>query len=604
MILAVVTVVSGRHAHLRAQRVSLAAGRRRPDLHVVVAIEDPEVAAVVRDGSGVRTTVVPLARAAGRLPLATARNAGVAAALAAGAQLLVLLDVDCLADEELLSVYERAAADPATAGDLLCGSVTYLPAGAGCSPSELRSLRDPHPARPDPAPGTVLAGDHALFWSLSFAVTDSAWRRVGGFCEKYLGYGGEDTDFAQLARAAGVGLTWVGGADAFHQHHPTASPPVQHLEDILRNGAIFAGRWGWWPMTGWLEEFDRLGLVRKVQDGWQPVEPLRLLSIPAGHPYVEAIRPAGLDQVAPDRVTGWEPDPALTRAGLRRWVAETDAVHLHFGYEHLEPAELAAWLDDLASYGVPLIVTVHDLRNPHLISDERHQAQLRLLAAAATELITLTEGAAEQIKRRYGRTAQVIPHPSLITGPVTPPSRERGLVAVHLKSLRANVGTPDALVSAIRDGATAVGGRVRVDLHPEVAGHPALEAVHQLAAAGELELCVHDRFEDAELLDYLAGVQVSVLPYRFGTHSGWLELCRDLGTRVVAPDCGYYREQWEEVVSYRHNERDGLDAGSLAAAVATALSAPQPAPADRLAREVVREQVRASHARVYAAACR
>ena len=34
-----------------------------------------------------------------------------------------------------------------------------------------------------------------------------------------------------------------------------------------------------------------------------------------------------------------------------------------------------------------------------------------------------------------------------------------------------------------------------------------------------------------------------MLPYRFGTHSGWLEACYDLGTPVLAPDCGFYAEQ-------------------------------------------------------------
>ena len=34
-----------------------------------------------------------------------------------------------------------------------------------------------------------------------------------------------------------------------------------------------------------------------------------------------------------------------------------------------------------------------------------------------------------------------------------------------------------------------------------------------------------------------------MLPYRFGTHSGWLEACYDLGTAVIAPSCGFYGEQ-------------------------------------------------------------
>lgn len=604
MMLAVVTVVSGRHSHLRAQRTSLAGGRRRPDLHVVVAIDDEAVARVVQDGSALPTTVVGVDRSDGHLPLAAARNAGASVALAAGAELLVLLDVDCLADEGLLATYERVAQDPSAADSLLCGSVTYLPEGAGASPAELRRRRAPHPARPDPEPGAVLAGEYELFWSLSFAVTARTWQRIGGFCEEYLGYGAEDTDFAQVARDAGVRLNWVGGADAFHQYHPSVSPPVQHLADILRNGEIFARRWGWWPMTGWLQEFARLGLVVHSSGQWRRASPLRVLSVPASHPYVEAVRPDFVRAVAPDRVSGWAPDPALTRAGLDRWGPDTDVVHLHFGYEHLQPAELAAWIHEVAVRHLPVVLTVHDLRNPHLNSNERHEAQLRLLVAAADEVITLTHGAAAEIARTYGRTARVLPHPSLLTATSQGPRTEPGLVVLHVKSLRANVGPVGSLVEAVRDGAAAAGGRVRVDVHAEVADDPRLREVRRLADRGEVELSVHDRFDDDALIDYLSRAQVSVLPHAFGTHSGWLELCRDLGTRVVAPDCGYYAEQWKETVSYRHNEVDGLHAGSLADAVSKALTMPLLPPADRLTREVDRARIQAEHARTYSEVCR
>ena len=59
----------------------------------------------------------------------------------------------------------------------------------------------------------------------------------------------------------GTALTWVCGAWAYHQYHPSPDPPVQHLTDIVRNAAIFHRRWGWWPMTGWLREFERRGLI-------------------------------------------------------------------------------------------------------------------------------------------------------------------------------------------------------------------------------------------------------------------------------------------------------------------------------------------------------
>jgi N-acetylglucosaminyl-diphospho-decaprenol L-rhamnosyltransferase len=71
-------------------------------------------------------------------------------------------------------------------------------------------------------------------------------------------------------------LTWVGGAWAYHQHHASPDPPVQHLHDIIRNAAIFHRRWGWWPMTGWLREFERRGFtVFDRTQTWQAAPPRR-----------------------------------------------------------------------------------------------------------------------------------------------------------------------------------------------------------------------------------------------------------------------------------------------------------------------------------------
>ena len=276
---ALITTVRGRHRHLRAQQNALARLEPVPDQRIVVAIDDPGVARIVRS----QATVVAVPTGHTGLPIAAARNAGAAAAISAGAELLVFLDVDCLPGPRLLHHYLAAAqaGEPA----LLCGPVAYLPA----PPAEgydLNRLADHpfHPGRPAPAAGQrQTGGDHRLFWSLSFAIAAADWSRVGGFCELYQGYGGEDTDFAMLARQAGLGLTWVGGAAAYHQWHPVGSPPVGHLTDIVRNAALFAKRWGWWPMGGWFTEFEALGLARRTSDGgWQVAYDRQVGAEPAG----------------------------------------------------------------------------------------------------------------------------------------------------------------------------------------------------------------------------------------------------------------------------------------------------------------------------------
>lgn len=265
---AVVTIARGRHDHLIAQESSLRAGTRAPDVRVVVAMDDPQIEELV-SGADWPTVVESIGREPDGLPLAAARNAGARAALAAGADVLVFLDVDCVVGPDLVADYADAVvASPAR---VWCGPVTYLPPPpAGGYPADLTGWDDPHAARPAPAPGERLdGGDPDLFWSLSFAVHARTWELVGGFDEAYVGYGGEDTDFAQRAARRGIGIAWTGGARAFHQHHPVERPPVSHLDDIVRNGALFAARWGRWPMTGWLEAFEDRGLVEREGEGWR-----------------------------------------------------------------------------------------------------------------------------------------------------------------------------------------------------------------------------------------------------------------------------------------------------------------------------------------------
>jgi GT2 family glycosyltransferase len=251
---AVITPVADRREHLHLQQQGLRRSEHQVDHRVIVAMDEQPV-----EGLGTRDHLIrtPMKQ---RLPLARARNLGAQAAIAAGADLLIFLDVDCIPAPQLIGRYLAAGQ---TSDDLLCGPVHYLDP-PGPDGYDLDGLPPPtgHPARPVPAADQLLiGGNHALFWSLSFAVTVRQWTRIGGFDERYEGYGGEDTDFGQRAKTNNVGLTWVGGAWAFHQHHPTSNPPTQHLDDIIGNAGLFRDRWGWWPMQGWLDDFQRLGLI-------------------------------------------------------------------------------------------------------------------------------------------------------------------------------------------------------------------------------------------------------------------------------------------------------------------------------------------------------
>ncbi|MFC7575494.1 glycosyltransferase family 2 protein [Klenkia terrae] len=454
-----VTVVHGRHAHLTRQLAGLARQTRPADDHVVVAMGDAQVRAVV--GTAARVLDVP---AGARLPLAAARNAGADAALAGGAELLVFLDVDCIPGPDLVARYAAAAQD-----DVLdSGPVTYLPAAADYDLATLHTLADPHPARPVPADGEVLvAEDHRLFWSLSFALTGATWTRLGGFCEEYAGYGGEDTDFAETAHAAGVPLRWVG---ARGPSTSTTRCPAPGRAPGRRPGQ----RSGLRRPLGLVADAGLARGVRRPRPG--PAHRrrvggrvIRVATVPYAHPYLDAVLPANVVRVGPPPPPGepWAPSPWLDPAYLAAHADEVDVVHLHFGFDGLTPDEMLAWTETVRRSRVALVVTVHDLRNPHHSTRERHDRHLAALLGAAEVVLTLTEGAADEIAERFSRSCIVVAHPGLVT-PLPDVGREPRLVGVHLKSLRTNLLDPLDVVRAAASGAVSAGGRLRVDVHDDV----------------------------------------------------------------------------------------------------------------------------------------
>ena len=303
---------------------------------------------------------------------------------------------------------------------------------------------------------------------------------------------------------------------------------------------------------------------------------MRVLSIPAEHPYTQAIRPACAEYLPdPDIDGNWWPHPALEAS---YWAAprDVDLVHIHFGFEHRTPDEIAELVRALP---VPYVLTVHDLDNPHLSDQRPHHERLQLLIDDASALITLTNHAADVLRRDFGAgDVHVVPHPRITDTPSQ--AAPSGRAAVFLKSLRSNVVADPAFYAQIA-------AEVPLDVY-----------VHEGVSLGEIEganVFVHPPMDDATLHAAVARASACILPYTRGTHSGWLEMCRDHGVPVVVPDIGCYADQAdtpEAVAVYRAG--DGRDAGRAAAGVVVKQRVPYAG--DRAAQL---EQVRRAHEEIY-----
>lgn len=295
---------------------------------------------------------------------------------------------------------------------------------------------------------------------------------------------------------------------------------------------------------------------------------VRVLSYPPVHDYVDRLHPSSATLVHRDEPWPELPhlyDPAWVRQRSRDW----DVAHLHFTWEQYPLEQVEEVLCTHRDAGTPIVWTAHDLRNPHTPDAHHDRRYLALLAEHADHVITLTAGAADEVERRFERRPQVLPHGPMFTGPAARrwrDERDRVLsertdgvrrLLLHLRSVRRNVDwrTPMAVVSNAHEQGVPVELDVLV-----LADADELASVQETAGPG-VHVRAHDPLSFEELTRHLIGADALILPYRWGTHSGMLEVATDLSVPVIAGDVGYLDEQapvWMVPVS-----PDGLDPAVL-----------------------------------------
>ena len=252
--ISVCTIYSKRKLHLQNLVKGLIDSHLLPEQLVIVCMNDrlPEL-----PQTPFALDTVTITTDDSYLPLAAARNQ--AAALATGSK-LIFLDVDCICDRHLVETFNYHL-DLEDA--LYSGSVRYL--RSGWQPKwTLATLWQQsifHELQGQPVIGKQRATHpYEMFWSLCFGVRKPTFERIGGFDDTYIGYGGEDTDFAFKARSQQIPLYKI-SALAYHQFHPSYAPPLNHLTEIVSNARVFQRKWNVLPMGKWLRQFAEMGYL-------------------------------------------------------------------------------------------------------------------------------------------------------------------------------------------------------------------------------------------------------------------------------------------------------------------------------------------------------
>lgn len=274
--------------------------------------------------------------------------------------------------------------------------------------------------------------------------------------------------------------------------------------------------------------------------------------------------PSHLAYVA--KLNGGDFGPILSPAGRPLRVAELvrqprwdlfDAVHLHT-VELATEEDLLRLTARCSRERKRLVVTVHDLQ-PNIEPDRRaYASKLELLVERADAVITLTQAAAEALDSRGD--LRVIPHGRAIGESAWPAAQvaQPGGPLVTFGALRPNrdLWTLVAAHQLLGDQRPAMKILLRsVSQADEDRDADLLAMLRRVAEIDEqLDVQVFgEMIRETELVEWLRGASALVLPYGTITHSGQLELARDVGLPVLAPNVPSLRAQLREsIASARH----------------------------------------------------
>lgn len=284
---------------------------------------------------------------------------------------------------------------------------------------------------------------------------------------------------------------------------------------------------------------------------------LRVVHAPARTPYARKLtngRVALVNDTAPRGVEVVPRDMSL------RWLLDHrpfdwfDVLHLH----HVEFDDLVVLrrvLAECSRAGRRVVFTAHDV-DPVFTGRSAYHRKLRTLVDARVPFICLTSSSRDEVRRRFGDRVRttVIPH-----GYVVPPSAERtrrpnagGARYFLFGSLRDNRDLPTVLYNwhfgrAQRD--TSLSMLLRAPSHANLTQeHDRWALLSRMAAADpRLRVDLLPFPSDEEVVEAALDCDALILPYRWATHSGQLELAFDLGLTAVASRVGSLHDQYRQL---------------------------------------------------------
>ncbi len=291
----------------------------------------------------------------------------------------------------------------------------------------------------------------------------------------------------------------------------------------------------------------------------------KILSFPSMHPYMSKFH-GKEDIIFVNPETDFFSDGICTENFLEEKFPPStyDLAHIHFSFDQLPISEFEKLLKYFKRIKKPIVWTCHSKESQRIKNYENGKYQ-KLLFRYSDKIISPTNGCAKWIQTNLGihkREITIIPlgyfsNPEHVIRLSKEITKDKKLFTMLIADFRENREILQSIINFLQctelNDAKLQLIFKPINIYPngyELIDGKMLYFFNLLSNPRILTTSLPFIPNDGLLVKAFLASHAIILPYKWGTHSGQLELARDCGCHVVASNVGFYEEQWKDVCLY------------------------------------------------------
>jgi hypothetical protein len=323
---------------------------------------------------------------------------------------------------------------------------------------------------------------------------------------------------------------------------------------------------------------------------------IKLLCLPSRHPYTSKLESNFIKIINPE--TDYFNEAKRKKINIVKLISEKhipseyDIVHIHFSFNRISPESFFQLLNYFKDRKKKIIWTSHSKESQH---DKNLEDGLyeKYIYKFSDLIISPTLGCKKWIENNIGKDKSkdivVIPlgymaPPDKIDEQKTKITRENNSLIYLIGEFRENKEWLESILNILQCNSLK-NYKLNLLYKPlEIYSDKEKKIIDERKkwfwqithnSPRINNICLDELSNDLLIRNFLSA-SFCILPYKWGTHSGQIELARDCGCKCVASNVGFYKDQWKEVVLYGNGIEKKPEASTLTEAIIYSSKLKQP----------------------------